>query len=108
MRSASLRRIPSGWKSIKRELSGNENDRHILLLCLGNRTICGIDTSISRQPLPYPAGKNDSLRSVIDFLALVEGLGGQLQAQLFKDIDVHAGEHDRGVNLAAPQLGKLL
>ena len=45
---------------------------------------------------------------MIDLLAFVQGFRGQLQAQLLKHIDVHAGKHDRGVDLAAPQLGKLL
>lgn len=103
MQSVSLQITPSGWKSIKncREITGAYYFAAVPWSGDCPVTVEGFSERLHCE-------KNYSLRSVIDFLALIEGLGGQLQAQLFKDIDVHAGEHDRGVNLAAPQLGELL
>ena len=31
---------------------------------------------------------------VVEFLDLIQRIGGQLQPQLLEDIDIHAGEHD--------------
>ena len=45
---------------------------------------------------------------MIQVLALVLGLAGEVDAQLAQGALVHAGEDDRGVGLAAPQLCQLL
>ncbi len=45
---------------------------------------------------------------VVEFLDLIQRIGGQLQPQLLEDIDIHAGEHDRGMDLTAAELGKLV
>ena len=40
---------------------------------------------------------------MIDFLVLVARLAGQLEAELIHDANIHLGEHDRGVHLAAAE-----
>ena len=47
-------------------------------------------------------------RLVVELFMLVNGFTGQLHAELFEHLNVHIGEHNRGVNLAALQLWKLL
>ena len=44
---------------------------------------------------------------VIQLLVLVYRFGGQIHAKFFKGFDIHIGEHDGGVYLAALKLGKL-
>ena len=46
--------------------------------------------------------------SVIDFLILVARLAGQLEPQLIHDADIHLGEHDGSVHLAAAKFFQLL
>ena len=47
-------------------------------------------------------------RLVVELFMLVNGFTGQLHAELLEHLNVHIGEHNRGVNLAAFQLWKLL
>ncbi len=41
-------------------------------------------------------------------LLLAHRLAGQVHAQLLEDLAVHFREHDRGMHLAAAQVGQLL